>query len=77
MHHEGRGGTKDLGGKQLLYLRKKKATVISIRGCKSGHQSPLRSKGTPKKTPYEIVSAKVPKQIDETFKKTTGLKITK
>jgi hypothetical protein len=33
MHHDGRRGAKDLGSKQLLYLRKRRATTINIRGC--------------------------------------------
>jgi hypothetical protein len=32
MHHEGKSGTKDLGGKWLLYTRKKRASAISIGG---------------------------------------------
>jgi hypothetical protein len=77
MHHEGRRRTKDLRGKRPKYLRKKTATAIGIRGCKSGHRSPLGSKRTQKKTLSEIVSMKIAKQIAETFKKTTGMKITK
>jgi hypothetical protein len=38
--HEGKGGTKDLGGKQPLYARKKRATAIGIGWC-SRQLSPL------------------------------------
>jgi hypothetical protein len=31
-HHEGKRGTKDLGSKLPLYVRKKRATAIGIRG---------------------------------------------
>jgi hypothetical protein len=41
MHHEGRRGTKDLGSKRLLYLRKKRVTAIVIRGWSSGQLSSL------------------------------------
>jgi hypothetical protein len=41
MLHEGKCGTKDLGGKQPPYMRKKRATVISIRGWSSKQLSPL------------------------------------
>jgi hypothetical protein len=35
MHHEGKSGTMDLGGKQTLYLRTKRSTAISIGGWSS------------------------------------------
>jgi hypothetical protein len=33
MQHEGRRGTKDVGSKWLLYLKKKRATAIGTGGC--------------------------------------------
>jgi hypothetical protein len=46
MHHERKRGTKDLGSKRLLYVRRKRATKINIRGWSSGQPSPLRKKRT-------------------------------
>jgi hypothetical protein len=40
-HHEGRRGTKDLGGQRPLYLRKKRATAIGIGRWSSRQLSPL------------------------------------
>jgi hypothetical protein len=45
-HHEGKGGTKDLGGKRPLYLRKKGATAIGIEGWSSRQLSPLGRGGS-------------------------------
>jgi hypothetical protein len=41
MYHEGKCGTKDLGGKQPPHVRKKRATVIGIGGWSSRQLSPL------------------------------------
>jgi hypothetical protein len=54
---------KDLGDRQLLYLRKEKGTAIGIRGWSSGQQSRLESEGTLKKTLYEIFRGKIAKHI--------------
>jgi hypothetical protein len=40
-HHVGKCGTKDLVGKQLPYMSKKRATVIGIGGWSSKQLSPL------------------------------------
>jgi hypothetical protein len=40
-HHERKIGRKDLGGKRLLYVRKKRTTAISIRGWSSKQLSQL------------------------------------
>lgn len=38
MHHEGKGGLKGLGGKQLLYLRKKRASATASEdGAQDGY----------------------------------------
>jgi hypothetical protein len=50
MHHEGRSGAKDLGGKRSPYVRKKGATAIAIRGWSSRQLSPLRRGGPTYKT---------------------------
>jgi hypothetical protein len=54
-HHERKGGTKALGGKRPLFLRKKRASAIGIGGWSSRQLSPLRRDGptykTLKKTP--------------------------
>jgi hypothetical protein len=31
MHHEGKSGTNDLGGKRPLYVRKKRVRAVGIR----------------------------------------------
>jgi hypothetical protein len=41
MHHELKCGTKDLGGRQPPYVRKKRATVIGIGGWSKRQLSPL------------------------------------
>jgi hypothetical protein len=41
MHHEGKCGTKDLGGKRPPFVRKKRATVVDIGGWSSKQLSPL------------------------------------
>jgi hypothetical protein len=63
IHHEGKCGTKDLGGKQPPYMRKKRATVIGIGGWSSGHQSHLGSGGTLKMILYAICRRKIAKQV--------------
>jgi hypothetical protein len=40
-HHEGKRGTKKLGSKRPLYVRKKRATAIGIGGWSPRHLSPL------------------------------------
>jgi hypothetical protein len=59
-HHERKSGTKDLGGKWLLYVRKQRATTISIGGWSSRQLSPLERR---------VLAYK-------TLKKTLGLVIT-
>jgi hypothetical protein len=66
-------GIRDVGGIRPLYRRKRRPTKDGIRGCKSGHRSPLGSRGTRNKTLYEIVSIKIVRQIAGTVKKTIGL----
>jgi hypothetical protein len=54
---------KDLGGKWLLCLRKKRRTTNGIREWSSGQRSHLGSGGTLKKTLYEIFRGKIAKYI--------------
>jgi hypothetical protein len=49
-HHKGKRGTKDLGAKWPLYVRKKRETVIDIRGWSSRQLSPLGRRGSAYKT---------------------------
>jgi hypothetical protein len=70
-------GIRDLGSRRPLYWRKKRPTKNGIGGCKSGHRSPLGSRGTRKKALYEIVSMKIAQQIAEIFRKTRKLEIAK
>jgi hypothetical protein len=49
-HHEGKRGTKDLGSKRSLYVRKKRATAISIWGWSSRQLSRLGRGGPTYKT---------------------------
>jgi hypothetical protein len=44
-HQEGKYGTKYLGCKRPLYLRKKRTTAIGIGGWSSRQASPLRRRG--------------------------------
>jgi hypothetical protein len=61
--HEGRKGVKDLGSRRLLCLRKERATTNGIGGWSSGQRSHLGSRGTLKKTLYEIFREKIVKQV--------------
>jgi hypothetical protein len=45
MHHEGKRGTKHLGGRRPLYTTKKRTTAIDIRGWSSRQLSPLGRRG--------------------------------
>jgi hypothetical protein len=45
MHHEGKRRTKNLGTKQPLHVRKKRATAIGNGGWSSRHLSPLKRRG--------------------------------
>jgi hypothetical protein len=53
---------KNLVGGWPLYLRKNRTTTDGIGGCSSGQRAPLGSRGTLKKTLYEIVSMMTAKQ---------------
>jgi hypothetical protein len=55
MHHEGKSGTKDLGGNQSLYVRKKRATTIDIEGWSSRQLSPLGRRVSAYKTLKKIL----------------------
>jgi hypothetical protein len=72
MHHEGKRGTKDLGSKWLLYVRKKRATIIGIGGRNSRQPSPLGRGGptykTLKKT-LELEFVKQANRISSRFRK--------
>jgi hypothetical protein len=57
---------KDLSGRWLLYLRMKGTTMDGIGGWSSEQRSPLGSRGTLKKTLYEISRSKIAKQMLET-----------
>jgi hypothetical protein len=63
MHQEHSKGIKDLGGRQPLYLKKQRATATANRGRSSGQRSYLGSRGTLRKTLYEIFGLKIAKQI--------------
>jgi hypothetical protein len=63
IHHEGKCGTKDLGGKRPPYLRKKRTTTNGIEGWSSGHQSHLGCEGTLKMILYAIFRWKIAKQV--------------
>jgi hypothetical protein len=58
-------------------LRKERTTTNGIRGCKSGHRSPLGSRGTRKKALYETVSMKIAQQIAKIIRKTRRLEVAK
>jgi hypothetical protein len=45
LHQADSKGTKDLGGRQPLYLRKERGTSNGIGGWSSRQQSPLRRRG--------------------------------
>jgi hypothetical protein len=45
MHHEEKKGTKDLDSKRPLYMKKKGATTMGIRGWSSRQLSPLGRRG--------------------------------
>jgi hypothetical protein len=66
-----------LGGRQPLYRRKRRPTKNSIGRCKSGHRSPLGSRGTRKKAIYEFVSMKIAQQTAEIFRKSRKLEVAK
>jgi hypothetical protein len=70
-------GIRDLSSRRLLYWRKRRPTKDDIEGCKSGHRSPLGSRGTREKALYEIVSMKFAQQIFEIFRKTRRLEVAK
>jgi hypothetical protein len=50
IHHEGKRGTKDLGGKRPLYVRKMRATTTCIGGWSSRQLPPLGRGGPTYKT---------------------------
>jgi hypothetical protein len=54
---------KDLGGRQTLYLRKERTTTNGIGGWHSGKRSHQGSRGTLKKTLYEIFRGNIKKQV--------------
>ncbi|PNF20618.1 hypothetical protein B7P43_G04259 [Cryptotermes secundus] len=62
MHNEGKR-TKDRGGKQPLYVTKKRETVNYIEGCGSEQRSHLESGETSKKTVNVIFKGKIAKQV--------------
>jgi hypothetical protein len=70
-------GIRDLGGRQPLYRRKRRPTKDSICRCKSGHRSPLGSRGTRKKALYEIVCMKIAQKTAKIFGKTRRLEVAK
>jgi hypothetical protein len=70
-------GIRDLGGRLPLYRRKRRPTKNGIGRCKSGHRSPLGSRGTQKKAIYEIVSMNIMQQITEIFRNTRRLEVAK
>jgi hypothetical protein len=57
---------RDLGGRRPLYRRKRRPTKNSIGECKSGHRSPLGSRGTRKTAICETVRMKIAKQVVRT-----------
>jgi hypothetical protein len=68
MHHEEGRRTKDLGSKQPLYMRKKRATAIGIRGWNSGQLSPLGRGGPNYKTLKKTLEVQFVKQVAESKK---------
>jgi hypothetical protein len=76
-HQENGKRIRDLGGRRLLYRRKKRPTKNGIGECKSGHRSPLGSRGTRKTAICEIVSMKITQQVAEIFRKTRKLEMAK
>jgi hypothetical protein len=74
-HQENDKQIRDLGGRRPLYRRKKRPTKNGIGECKSGHRSPLGSRGTQKTAICEIVSMKIAQQVAEIFRKTRKLEM--
>jgi hypothetical protein len=58
-YHEGKGGTKDRGGKRPLYVRKKRQTVNYIEWCASEQRSHL-ARG---ETANEVFRGNIAKQV--------------
>jgi hypothetical protein len=62
-HHEGKRGTKNIGGRWPLCQKRKVPTKNDIGRCRAGQRLHLGRRGTRKKTPYETVNVKITKQI--------------